>query len=274
MANRFIDLHSHFVFGLDDGARSLEESLAMLEQAAESGIEHVLATPHATELTDDRFSEQVLRQFRLVQDEARKKEIPVRLSLGAELFFSRRLMEWLRYPWATVANNQKYLLFELPLFDLPDGVGEFIFECRLKGITPILAHPERYLYLHKKLEKLYSFFQQGCLIQINAGSIVGQFGQSVQEMALRFVKANFVHFVASDAHETRQRNYKVLLRSYEELQKTVDDATLNKWFYENPAKALQGGGIEPGDVDETFFNNTQKSPMKKWAKLLKNRFLS
>ncbi len=272
MADRFIDLHSHFVFGLDDGARSLDESLAMLEQAAENGIEHLLATPHATELTDDRFSEQVLRQFGLVQEEARKKGIPVRLSLAAELFFSRRLMEWLRYPWATFANNQKYLLFELPLFDLPDGVGEFIFECRLKGITPILAHPERYLYLHKKLDKLFSFFQQGCLIQINAGSIVGQFGQAVQEMALRFVKANFVHFIASDAHETKQRNYKVLLRSYEELQKTVDDATLNMWFYENPAKALQGSLIEAGEVDEAAFNS-KKSPMKKWVKLLKNRFL-
>ncbi len=271
--SQFIDLHSHFLFGLDDGARSLEESLAMLDQAASLNIVRLLATPHATELTDDAFSEQVVRRYIFVKEEAQKAGIPVQLSLGSELFFSRRLMAWLKYPWATLANNQKYLLFELPLLDLPDGVGEFIFECRLKGITPILAHPERYIYLHNKLEKLYTYFQQGCLIQINAGSIMGQFGQSVQNVAFTFIKGKFAHFVASDAHETKHRSYEVLIRAYEELQKFTDDSFLDKLFFENPQRALAGEVIPYGEVDDSIFLKKNEQ-LRKWIKILKKRFFS
>ncbi|RLD15279.1 hypothetical protein DRI50_04275 [candidate division KSB1 bacterium] len=270
---QFIDIHSHYLFGLDDGSRSLEETLGMLEQAASLNIIHLLATPHATELTDDAFSEQVLQRFKEVQNEVKKAGIPVQLSLAAELFFSRRLMDWLHYPWATLANNKKYVLFELPLLDLPDGVGDFIFQCRLKGITPILAHPERYIFLHDKLEKLYAFFQQGCLIQINAGSITGQFGQRVQNVALTFVKGGFVHFVASDAHETKHRNYRTLINAYEELSKFADSSFLNQLFFENPQKAIAGQPIKVQDVDDAIFAK-KTDQVKKWAKILKKKFFS
>ncbi len=270
---QFTDIHSHYLFGLDDGARTLDETLEMLEQAASLNITHLLATPHATELTDDAFSEQVVQRFEQVRKEAQKAGIPIRLSLAAELFFSRRLMDWLRYPWATLANNQKYLLFELPLLDLPDGVGEFIFQCRLQGITPILAHPERYIYLHNKLDKLYGFFQQGALIQINAGSITGQFGQNVQNVALSFVKGGFVHFVASDAHETKHRSYRTLIRAYEELSKFADSTFLNKLFFENPQKAIAGETIKIQDVDDEIFAK-KSDQIKKWTQRLKRKFFS
>lgn len=270
---QFIDIHSHYLFGLDDGARTLDETLAMLQQAASLNITHLLATPHATELTDDAFSEQVLHRFETVQHEAKKAGIPVRLSLAAELFFSRRLMDWLRYPWATLANNQKYLLFELPLLDLPEGVGEFIFQCRLKGITPILAHPERYIYLHNKLEKLYGFFQQGALIQINAGSITGQFGQRVQNVAFTFIKGGFAHFVASDAHEIKYRNYETLIRAYEELAKFADSSFLDQLFFANPQKAIAGQVIKIRDVDDEIFA-PKTDQIKKWTQRLKRKFFS
>ncbi len=270
---QFVDIHSHYLFGLDDGAASLDDSLSMLEQAASLHITHLLATPHATELTNDAFSEQVVQHFETVRQEARKAGIPVHLYLSAELFFSRRTMDWLHYPWATIANNRKYLLFELPLLDLPEGVGEFIFQCRLKGITPILAHPERYMYLHKKLEKLYAFFQQGCLIQINAGSITGQFGQNVQNMALNFIKSGFAHFVASDAHEIKYRSYKTLIRAYEELAKFVDSSFLNRLFFENPQNAITGQAIKVSEVDDGLFDS-QTDSLKRWAKRFKKKFFS
>ena len=270
---QFVDIHSHYLFGLDDGAETLDQTLRMLEQAADLNITHLLATPHATELTDEAFSAQVVERFAAVQRAVEKAGIPVKLSLGAELFFSRRLMDWLHYPWFTLANNQKYVLFELPLLDLPEGVGDFIFQCRLKGITPILAHPERYLYLHRKLDKLYAFFQQGCLIQINAGSIVGQFGTTVQNLALTFVKEKFVHFVASDAHETKHRNYETLIRSYEELAKFADSAFLDQLFFENPQKAIMGQAITVHEVDDAAFGN-KKDGIRKWTERFRKKFFS
>ncbi|NOX90283.1 MAG: hypothetical protein GXO77_14805 [Calditrichaeota bacterium] len=269
----FIDLHSHFVFGLDDGARDLDETLAMVDQAASLNIKQLLATPHATDLTDDVFSDQLLRRFRFVKSEIEKAGIPVKLSLAAELFFSKRILEWFHYPWTTFDNNLRYLLFELPLYDLPDDVGDLIFQCRLKGITPILAHPERYVYLHDKLSKLYTWFQQGCLIQINAGSVTGQFGASIQNVALNLIKGRFVHFIASDAHETERRSYKTLIEARSELRRIVDEETLDALFYANPKKALNGETIKSGEVKDDFFA-PRSEQLKRWVKFIKRRLFS
>ncbi len=269
----FIDLHSHYVFGLDDGAQDLQESLAMIEQAARLNIEVLLATPHATDLTDDRFSEQLMAQFNLVKAEAQKAGLPVRLEMSAEMFYSSRTLQWLKYPWGTFLNKQRYLLFELPLFDLPEGVGEFIFQCRLKNVTPILAHPERYIYLHDKIDKLFTFAQQGCLMQINAGSIVGQFGKSVEQFAFKLLKAGLAHFVASDAHETEKRNYHVLIAAREVLEKTMDEQTADRLFYENPLRALEGKEVENMVVDEQVLD-TRQDRLNRFLRRLKQKLFS
>ena len=262
---RFVDLHSHYIFGVDDGAYDLNATMAMLEQAASLNFKALLATPHATELTDDEFSQQIIDHFNQVKQAAQKENLPLELYLSAEMFFSSRIFDWLKYPWATFDNNQKYFLFELPLFDLPEGVGEFIFQARLKSFIPILAHPERYRYLHDKIDKLMTFVQQGCLIQVNAGSIVGQFGNSIQNFALKLIKSGMVHFVASDAHETENRSYQTLVRARNELMNLLDEQTLDNLFYQNPLNAIKAQELHYLEINEDHLMPAHD----KWRKLLK-----
>ncbi len=265
---KFVDLHSHFLFGLDDGAENLDASLAMLDQAASLNFEILLATPHASDMTNDAFSQQIMARFNEVKSAVIKAQIPVKLFLAAEMFYSAQIFKWMKYPWSTINNNKRYFLFELPLFDLPEGVGEFIFKAQLKKMTPILAHPERYRYLHNKVEKLISFVQQGCLIQVNAGSIVGQFGNSTQNFALKLIKGGLAHLVASDAHDVEKRNYGTMVQAYRELEKFCDAETLANLFYYNPKKIIRAENIFILEADESQFNPFLKRWKKKFFTLL------
>lgn len=244
-----IDIHAHFLNGVDDGSQSLEQSLAMIKQAEANGISFLAATPHATDMTNDALSQLFLDTFARLQREVQRAKIQVDIVLGAELFFSPHIYEWFRYPWATFNNNKKYLLFELPLYELPGGVSDFIFQCRLKGLTPILAHPERYHYMHKMERKLLEWHRQGCLLQTNAGSVTGQFGQKVQSFARRLLKAHLVHFIASDAHDEKYRSYELMPQAREITLKFLPEWYVDQLFKENPQKALAGAPLQPPAVN-------------------------
>lgn len=247
---KFTDIHSHYIFSVDDGAKSIEQSIEMIKQAAASNIDHLLATPHATDLTNRKISSRILKHFAEVKTKAKEEQIAVQLSLGSEIFFHQRVSDLYEYPWFTFNNNKKYLLFELPLYDMPEKVGDFIFKCRLKGLRPVLAHPERYLYLHDKIETLLSWHRQGCLMQMNAGSLLGQFGQKIADKAKIWLEASFYGFIASDAHELKFRNYETLPAAYKVAGDIIGTNELNEIFYENPQKAINGYVIVQTEADE------------------------
>lgn len=253
---RFTDIHSHFLFSVDDGSKNKLESLNMLQQATEQNISHLLATPHATDLTTEAVSERFLDHFKKLQDLIAGDNIGIKISLASELYFSPKIYDWIKYPWATFDNNRKYLLFELPLFEMPREVKEFIFQCKLEGITPILAHPERYSYMSKNVEVLFEWHRQGCLMQINAGSITGQFGSRAEKLALQLIQARLAHFVASDAHETEYRNYKQLPKAREVLAAQIPKDYLNELFSENPQNALDGLAFETREADERLIEDS------------------
>ncbi len=264
----YIDIHSHYLFAVDDGSPNIEQSLAMLKQAAAQNIAIVQATPHATDLTNDVVSKQFLENFSRLQQQVRKAGITVDILLASELFFSPHIYEWLQYPWATFNNQKKYLLFELPLYKMPEGVGDFIFQCQLKGIHPILAHPERYIYLHRRREVLLDWNRQGCLMQMNAGSLLGQFGQEVGQFSRQMLQAQMIHFIASDAHDVEFRNYEVLQRSRQQIEDFLPRWYLDQLYFANAEKALAGEKLAPLKADENLF--LKQKPF--WEKL-KHRFI-
>lgn len=246
----FTDIHSHFLFNIDDGADTIERSIEMIRQAAHLNITHLLATPHATDEITGQNSQLILERFQQVTSRVSELGIQVKLSLAAELFFNRMIMQGLDQPWATFANNKKYLLFELPLFDRPEKVGEFIFHCRLKGVTPILAHPERYIYLHDAVETLIKWYQQGCLMQMNAGSLIGQFGSEVAAFARKLLQMSFYQFIASDAHNLDSRSYEALIEAWRTAQQLISAEEINRIFFENPQKAIAGDSISQQPLNE------------------------
>ena len=250
------DIHSHFLFAVDDGAENQERSLNMLSQAVELNITHLLATPHATDLTTEEIGNRFIEHFGMLQNLIEQEKLDIQISLASELYFSSKIFDWMKYPWATFNNNRKYLLFELPLFEMPQRVKDLIFQCRLEGITPILAHPERYSYMNKNISVLIDWHRQGCMLQVNAGSVTGQFGTRAQKLAVKLIQSGMVYFIASDAHDPDYRNYKQLIKAREILSVDFEDTYLNELFSVNPNKAIGGQTIESSEVDERLLEDT------------------
>lgn len=251
--DHFIDIHSHFLYGVDDGAKTKETSLKMLRQAHDSGIEQLVATPHATDLTNAAISQQFLDHFARLKEMIVSEGLKIKIVLASELYFNPHIYDLLGYEWATFDGKGKYLLFELPLYEMPRLVSEFIFHCKLEGITPILAHPERYPYLRKNLSSLMEWQRQGCLMQVNAGSLLGHFGERAMLFAQKIVRSKMANFIASDAHDIDYRNYEVLSQVSTELSEYISSETLNLLLFENPKRAILGESIDAHEVNEAEF---------------------
>ncbi len=264
------DIHSHFIFQVDDGANSLRDSLIMLEQAASCGIEKLIATPHISDTANEEGSKRIQQNFYKIQESLEKHQIPVKIFMGSELYYNEFILKWQDAAWYTFNDKKKYLLFELPLFDLPLQVADFIFQCKLKGITPILAHPERYLYLSNRFDLLRSWYAQGCMLQMNAGSILGQFGSRIAQFSEQLLSMNLYHFVASDAHDLVDRNYKTMSLAYQRLLEIIDEDHVHDLFNVNTSNAVDGNTIMMSDFNDNLKHQGHlKKVLKKIIKMPK-----
>ncbi len=200
-----IDLHAHILPDVDDGPADTEESLAMVRMAAEDGIDTICATPHLLERPGRQRVELFETRFSGLAEAILQKELPVRLVLGAEIYFQPDLERFLDYPSLTVNGTGRYLLCEFPMPGIPPGADRVIFQLIMSGIIPILAHPERNFSVLRDETVLEPMLHSGALLQINAGSLEGQFGRRVKKCALSLLKKGTVHLIGSDAHNASSR---------------------------------------------------------------------
>ena len=200
-----IDLHCHILPGVDDGSRSLEESLAMARIAASDGIATMVATPHLFrgnfESVDVAFIEERRRELR---DALSNNGLRIEVKAGAEVHITHNLIEHVRTNRGSlVINDSSYMFIEFPSSHVFPGVKDFIFDLMSEGITPIIAHPERNYGFAQNPRLLYELVQMGVLAQANGGSLTGLYGRSVAKTAVRFLTWNLIHFLASDGHHPR-----------------------------------------------------------------------
>jgi protein-tyrosine phosphatase len=197
-----IDLHSHILPGLDDGAQTMEESLAMAKIAEKDGIEKMVATPH---LFRGNFIHEDLGIIEKKRDELshalKESNIHVEILLGAEVHISHNLIDEIRKNRENLVLNQSsYMFVEFPSEHVFSGVKNLFFELMSEGITPIIAHPERNSVFIHNPSLLYELIQMGGFSQVNSGSFFGLYGRRVEEAVLHFLELNFIHFIASDCH--------------------------------------------------------------------------
>ena len=201
-----IDLHSHVLPGLDDGCRTLSEAVQFVRATAGEDITTLACTPHVTE--EICPSPEVLAKTReQLQAACREAKLPdVELLQGAEVMIAPTLADFLtRRRDLTYGGKGRYCLVELPLVDYPLYVERTLFELLMAGLLPILAHPERNARLQKDRHLLESIVNQGVLVQINAGSILGHYGSLVRQTALYFLENGYGHAIASDGHNLQNR---------------------------------------------------------------------
>ena len=202
-----IDLHNHLLPGIDDGAKKVEETLEFLRIARRDGVQVVVATPHMKPGVYDNDRDTILQRVAMVREAARGDEAEgVELLPGAEVYYTADLAARARAgALMTVGDRGRYLLLELPYQQSPMHVDDSIFQLRLLGITPVMAHPERVAYYLEDIERVAASVRLGALTQVTACSLTGKFGDKARDFARAMLERNLVHVLASDSHDVRYR---------------------------------------------------------------------
>lgn len=202
----FIDLHCHMLPGIDDGAKTTEQALAMARQAQADGIRTVVLTPHHLNGVYLNPADQVRQAVLAFKKLALAHGIGIRLLPGSELHLVPELPDALARGQAmTLADRGRAVLVELPVFTVPVGADQILDDLLAMGLTPVIAHPERNRALAEDPRRLGEWIDRGCLGQVTAQSCTGAFGSRSQQAAQTMIGNGWIHVMASDAHRDLRR---------------------------------------------------------------------
>ena len=216
-----IDIHTHILPGVDDGARDMEEALSMCRACADDGVRTIAVTPHDLNGVYSNDRNAVIRHTAELKEAVTGQGIPVKIVFGADVAMSPDLLDRLDSGGImTINDTGRYILFEPPPFFMPDALKRLIFEIKRRDIIPILTHPERNETLMNHPEALHDAILGGALVQITAASLTGGFGPHVRERTLEMLARKMVHIIASDSHNTTSRR-PGLSRALKEASKLI-----------------------------------------------------
>ena len=202
-----IDIHSHIINEIDDGSKSIEMTINMLKKAEQSGTTDIIATPHFMRGRFEVEYKDVVKKVEELKEIAKENNIDINIYAGQEVYYSKNILDYYNDKMIGTINNTKYMLIEFPMLDFNiDEVINTIYELQIRGITPIIAHPERYKPFIKKPSMINSLIKEGMLFQLNAGSLTGAFGKDVKKTATKYLENNIYSFIGSDAHRDRGRD--------------------------------------------------------------------
>ena len=220
-----VDLHSHLIWGIDDGSKSREMTINMLKQAAEGGTKKLVLTPHYFPGYYDKSIDEVREKTKEISLLTKELGLDIEIYCGQEIYFNEKILENFEDKLIGTLNDSRYMLIELNIRSFQiEEVTEILYELQLKGIVPVIAHPERYHKFIKNPSLVNEFIKEGFLFQLNIGSITGAFGKEVKKTAEIFLKNNIYSFFGSDAHRDEDRNPNMF--SGVELIKAMDNKYL------------------------------------------------
>jgi protein-tyrosine phosphatase len=228
-----IDIHSHILPEVDDGPKSWETAEAMCRMAADDGIEHMVATPHA----NDRYFYDRAYLTRLLDQLRHRIGAYPQLHLGCDFHLSfENMQSAMQTPEKYCIGQTRYLLVEFNNFNIPPQMDDWLGQMCDRDVRPIITHPERNPILQKSLERVLQWAAMGCGVQVTASALTGSWGERASEAARWLLKKKSVHFLATDAHDVNRRP--PILSSARKI--------LAKDFGEDIAEALVTGN--PGAV--------------------------
>lgn len=236
-----IDLHCHILNGVDDGAQTLEDSIDMAKAAVESGITHVLCTPHHNNGKFTNPKHCVIPRVKKLQQILDEKKIPLTLFEGQEVRITGELLQEIEQDNILFVDvTDRYLLIEFPTMDVAKYSEKIFIALRSLGITPVIVHPERNVVFRENPNYLTTFLDMGALAQLTAPSYTGFFGKKIQKTAKLMVKHNLVHTVASDAHGVKKRPF-LLKEAYEQIEKDFGSEKVKQ--FQQVAKNMGNGDL-------------------------------
>ncbi len=194
-----VDIHSHLIPGIDDGAKTIKDSMLLLQRFAELGYKKVITTPHVMSDFYRNTPEIILSGLDKVRNELSKQNFSIEIEAAAEYYLDYELEKKIERK-ELLALGEKYVLFELPFVAAPDNLYKAIFDMQMNGYIPILAHPERYSYWYRSFDSYYELKEKGVLFQLNAISLTGHYSPETKKNAERLIDENLIDFVGSDCH--------------------------------------------------------------------------
>ena len=244
-----IDIHSHILPDVDDGSDSMETSLLMATLAAESGITRMIATPHSNQRNGytNYTSDELFERFRALRREIAAAGISLDVLPGMEVFASNDVPELLLSGKILPINGSKYMLIEFSFEEDPGYIDNILSRLRDIKCIPVLAHPERYKALQYMPYYLYDWACDGVALQINKGSLFGNFGRRAKELALAMVDRNIVACVASDAHGYEHRNPD-MTDALDFLTMQYSEECAKRLLFSNPERILNNQPIIYGNM--------------------------
>lgn len=236
-----IDLHSHILPGIDDGAPDLATALELSKIAVNDGITHIVCTPHIHPGRYDNTLETIQQALNELQAGLIEQHIDLVIHAAAEVRFGMELMVSVKQqsiPFLGEWQGKPVLLLEFPHGEIPFGAERLTAWLLQQGIKPMIAHPERNKGLLRTPEKLKPFLEQGCLLQVTAGAVAGRFGQAVQELAYKLLKEDVVTILASDAHNIEHRP-PILSQGRDAAAALIGESAAQRLVVDNPLHIIQ-----------------------------------
>ena len=224
------DTHSHILFNIDDGSNNIEESIAILKEMAEVGFKHVILTPHYIEGTEySAPNEEKDIKFALLEKRIKEENLDITIHLGNEIFLHNNLIASIEGAKCYGLNKSNYLLVELPFHNQIRGLIDILYEFKVKGYTPIIAHPERYTYLQDNPDLVDKLKEEGTLFQCNYSSILGYYRKDAERLMKYMLKKHYVDYLGTDIHHI---NKAFVLDNFAKIKKTIIKITGDEYFNE------------------------------------------
>jgi len=260
--SKMIDLHNHILYGQDDGAETLEESIRMCRISSQDGVRTIVATPHilpgiyendrSTILSQVAELNSALKKLNFQRSPFRVKNLDsmtqlpddliteLRILAGADVHFSSDLLERLERKEVVTVNDQgRYLMVEFESQGIPYMAEEALFQMLTKGIVPIISHPERNMEIAQRPQRYYEMIRMGCLGQVTAMSLTGEFGPEIKRSAEKLLAKRLIHIIASDAHSPNRRP-PILSAGVKAAEKIVGKEEARKMVTEYPKAVIEG----------------------------------
>lgn len=240
-----IDLHSHILPNIDDGSRSLEESIKIIKQAVSNGVTDIIVTPHF--ILGSSYNKEKKENKKLLaelQEKVKNENIDINLYLGNEIFVDIEMVSLLTKKKISSLNDTRYVLFELPMNNEYKNIRKTLFDLQSAGYIPVIAHPERYRVIKENPKLVEELKEAGAVFQSNIGSLLGRYGKEAKKTLEILLKHEAITFLASDIHHSRDTFYEDIPKLKKILKKIISDDYVEELFETNGRKVLNNEKIE------------------------------